>query len=145
MGYRLTAMVWFPVEKTDFTLLHREQTGSGVHLVFYPVVTRDLPSGVKRPRREAGHSFPSRSEVKNTPPYVFMAWCLITSTGTTSPHLTLPYLTLPYHVITEKLHLLQKFEYSSMNEWINECVSVDHSNLALALRPSLIYSASHFN
>jgi hypothetical protein len=30
----------------------------------------------------------------------------------------------------------------TLNEWINECVRVGHSNLALAPRPSLIYCAS---
>jgi hypothetical protein len=39
--------------------------------------------GVKRPGREADHSFPSSSEAKNawsstsTSQYVFMAWCLV--------------------------------------------------------------------
>jgi hypothetical protein len=39
--------------------------------------------GVKRPGREADHSPPSNTEVKNawsytsSPPYVFMAWCLV--------------------------------------------------------------------
>jgi len=39
--------------------------------------------GVKRLGREADHSHPSSTEIKNewnynsTPPYVFMAWCLI--------------------------------------------------------------------
>jgi hypothetical protein len=38
---------------------------------------------VKRPRREADHSPPSRAEFKNTwsytstPPYIFMIWCLV--------------------------------------------------------------------
>jgi hypothetical protein len=42
-----------------------------------------LSLGVKRPGREADHSLPSSAEVKNawsytsTPPYVFMAWCLV--------------------------------------------------------------------
>jgi hypothetical protein len=42
-----------------------------------------LSLGVKRPRREADHSPPSSAEVKNawsytsTPPYVFIAWCLV--------------------------------------------------------------------
>jgi hypothetical protein len=42
-----------------------------------------LSLGVKRPGREADHSPPSSAEVKNawsytsTPPYVFMAWCLV--------------------------------------------------------------------
>jgi hypothetical protein len=42
-----------------------------------------LSLGVKRPRHEADYSPPSSAEVKNTwsytstPPYVFMAWCLV--------------------------------------------------------------------
>jgi hypothetical protein len=42
-----------------------------------------LSPGIKRPGREADHSPPSNAEVKNTwiytctPPYAFMAWCLI--------------------------------------------------------------------
>jgi hypothetical protein len=42
-----------------------------------------LSLGVKRPRREADHSPPSRAKVKkawsytSTPQYVFMAWCLV--------------------------------------------------------------------
>jgi hypothetical protein len=44
---------------------------------------RALFPGVKRPRREADHSPPASAEVKktwistSTPPYAFMAWCLI--------------------------------------------------------------------
>jgi hypothetical protein len=43
----------------------------------------DTFPGVKRPRRDANHSLPSRAEVKicgaipPLPPYVFMAWYLI--------------------------------------------------------------------
>jgi hypothetical protein len=39
--------------------------------------------GVKRPEREADHSPPSSTEIKNvwsytfTPEYAFMAWCLV--------------------------------------------------------------------
>jgi len=40
-----------------------------------------LSLGIKQPRHEADHSHPSSAEVKNkwnsTPPYIFMAWCLI--------------------------------------------------------------------
>jgi hypothetical protein len=42
-----------------------------------------LSLGVKRPGREADHSPPSSAEVNkawrytSTPPYVFMAWCLV--------------------------------------------------------------------
>jgi hypothetical protein len=47
-------------------------------------VPGNLSLGVKRPMRKADHSPPSSSEVKNVwsytsiPPYVLMAWCLIT-------------------------------------------------------------------
>jgi hypothetical protein len=43
--------------------------------------------GIKRPGREADHSLPSSSQVKNawsytsTPQYVFMAWCLFKRRG----------------------------------------------------------------
>jgi hypothetical protein len=46
-------------------------------------VTGALSLGVKRPVREADHSPPPSAEVKkmwictSTPPYAFMAWCLI--------------------------------------------------------------------
>jgi hypothetical protein len=46
-----------------------------------------LSLGVKRLRREAGHSPPPIAEVKNTwsytstPQYVFMAWCLVKHRG----------------------------------------------------------------
>jgi hypothetical protein len=46
-------------------------------------VPRDLSPEVKRPRREADHSRPASAQVKkmwiytSTPPYAFMAWCLI--------------------------------------------------------------------
>jgi hypothetical protein len=33
--------------------------------------------GVKRPGSEDDHSPPTSAEVKKTPPYTFMAWCLI--------------------------------------------------------------------
>jgi hypothetical protein len=59
-----------------------------------------LSLGVKRRRREADYSPPSRAEVKNawnytsTPQYTFMAWCSVTkSTGAT--------LLLPYNILTE--------------------------------------------
>jgi hypothetical protein len=52
---------------------------------------------VKRPGREVDHSPPTSAEVKkmriytSTPPYAFMAWCLIKlSTGTTLLFLPLP-------------------------------------------------------
>jgi hypothetical protein len=49
-----------------FSLLHSFQTGSGALPVSYPVVTVGLfPYGVKRLGREADHSPPSSTEVKN--------------------------------------------------------------------------------
>jgi hypothetical protein len=50
-----------------------------------------VSSDVKRPAREADNSPPSSAEVKECvtlcrhPQYVFMAWCLLKSTGKTSP------------------------------------------------------------
>jgi len=49
----------------------------------YPVGTGGFFAVVKRPGRGADHSSPSSADVKNewsctfTPPYVFIAWCLI--------------------------------------------------------------------
>jgi hypothetical protein len=46
-------------------------------------VPGSLSLGVTRSGREAGHSLPSSAKVKNawsytsSPPYIFMAWCLI--------------------------------------------------------------------
>jgi hypothetical protein len=53
------------------------------HPASYPMGTRALSLGVKRPWREDDHSPPSSAAVKNawsytsTPQYVFLAWCLI--------------------------------------------------------------------
>jgi hypothetical protein len=53
-------------------------------------VPEDLSPELKRPGREADHSPPTSAEIKktwiytSTPPYVFMAWCVV-STGTTLP------------------------------------------------------------
>jgi hypothetical protein len=67
-----------------FSLLDRIQTGSGAHPAPYPMGTGGaISSGVKRLCREADHSPPTSAELKNTeiytstPPYAFMAWCLI--------------------------------------------------------------------
>jgi hypothetical protein len=54
----------FPAEAGDFSLHHRVQNGSGAHLASYPMGTRTLSLGVKRPGREADHSPPPSSEVK---------------------------------------------------------------------------------
>jgi hypothetical protein len=46
-------------------------------------VLGDFPPELKRPGREADHSPPTSVQVKktwtytSTPPYVFMAWCLV--------------------------------------------------------------------
>jgi hypothetical protein len=59
-----------------YTLIHSVQTGSGTHSASYPVGTGWLfPREVKWPGREADHSPPCR--YTSTPPYVFIAWCLI--------------------------------------------------------------------
>jgi hypothetical protein len=49
-----------------FLDIHRVQTGSGAHPASYPMRTRDLSLGAKRPRREADHSPPSSAEVKES-------------------------------------------------------------------------------
>jgi hypothetical protein len=52
-------------------------------IILTPTSTSALPLGVKLPAREADHSPPSSAEFKNvwsytsTPPYFFMAWCLV--------------------------------------------------------------------
>jgi hypothetical protein len=57
------------------------------HPASYPMDTGVPTLGVKRPKREANHSPPSRAEIKNgwsytsTPPYVCIAWCLIKHEG----------------------------------------------------------------
>jgi hypothetical protein len=51
----------------------------GPHNLLYNGYGGALSPGVKRPGREADHSPPASAEVKktSTPPYAFMAWCLI--------------------------------------------------------------------
>jgi hypothetical protein len=72
------AEVRVPRGAGNFSLHRRVQTGCGVHTIYYP----GAPFlEAKRTGREADHSHPSSSEVKNawsytsTPQYVFMAWC----------------------------------------------------------------------
>jgi hypothetical protein len=66
-----------------FSFVHVAQTGSGVHPPFYTMGTGDLSPGVKRSGPEADHAPPASAEVKkmwiytSTPPYAFMAKCLI--------------------------------------------------------------------
>jgi hypothetical protein len=63
--------------------LHVVQTGSGVHPTSYPMGTGGSSPAIKWPGREADHSSPASTEVKimwiytYTPPYAFMAQCLI--------------------------------------------------------------------
>jgi hypothetical protein len=67
----------------EFALLHVVQTGCGAHPTSYPMGTGTLSPGVKRQGREADYSPPVSAEVKkmwiytSTPPYPFMAYCLI--------------------------------------------------------------------
>jgi len=72
------------------SLPHRVETGSGTYPASYPMGTRGSFPGVKAAEREADHSPPSSTKVKNTwrytvtPQYAFMAWCSVKkSIGTT--------------------------------------------------------------
>jgi hypothetical protein len=63
----------------NFSPLHSVQTGSGTHLVSYPVGTGALDPGVKRQGREADNSPPSSVEVKTggvEPPLLHVS-CLL--------------------------------------------------------------------
>jgi hypothetical protein len=67
LGYGLDdrgCRVRFPAGAGNFSLHHCVQHGSGAHPASYPVSTRVLSLGVKRPGREADHSPPSGAEVK---------------------------------------------------------------------------------
>jgi hypothetical protein len=67
----------------NFSLHHSVQNGSVAHPTSYSMGTRALSLGVKRPEREADHSPPSSTEVKECVElylhslYAFMAWCLV--------------------------------------------------------------------
>jgi hypothetical protein len=72
-----TARVRFSTEARDLSLLHSVQTGSGAHPAS---MARTLTPGLKLPGLEADNSPPSSAEIwsyTSTPPYVFMAYCLI--------------------------------------------------------------------
>jgi hypothetical protein len=56
--------VRFPAGAGNFSLRHRVQNGSGAHPASYPMGTRALSLGVRRPGREADHSLPSSADVK---------------------------------------------------------------------------------
>jgi hypothetical protein len=81
IGYGLddrSSGVRFPAGAGIFSPLHRVHTGSGSHPALYGMCT-----GGKAAGREADHSPPSSTDVKNawrytsTPKYVFMAWWLV--------------------------------------------------------------------
>jgi hypothetical protein len=80
-------VVRVPAGVGNFSLHHDVPTGSGAHPDSYPMVPGTLSLGVKRPGREADHSPPSSSEVKNawnytsTLQYAFMAWCSVKAQG----------------------------------------------------------------
>jgi hypothetical protein len=67
LGYGLGDQCYrvrFPAGAGNFSLHHRVQNGSGAHPASYPMGTRGLSLGVKLSGREADHSPPSSSEVK---------------------------------------------------------------------------------
>jgi hypothetical protein len=67
LGYGLDdrgSGVRFPAGAENFSVNHRVQNGSGAHPASYPMGTRGSFLGVKRPGREADHSPPYSSEIK---------------------------------------------------------------------------------
>jgi hypothetical protein len=67
LGYGLDdrgSRVRFPAGAGNFSLHHRVQNGFGAHPASYPMGSRVLSLGVKRPGREAEHSPPFSAEVK---------------------------------------------------------------------------------
>jgi hypothetical protein len=65
LGYGLDdRRVRVPAGAGNFSLHYRVQNGSGAHPASYPLGTRGSFHGVKRPGREADHSPPSSTEVK---------------------------------------------------------------------------------
>jgi hypothetical protein len=67
LGYGLDdrgSRVRFPAGAGNFSLHHRVQNGSGAHPASYPMGTRCYSLGVKRPGREADHSPPPSTDVK---------------------------------------------------------------------------------
>jgi hypothetical protein len=76
--------VRFPAGATDFSLPYSVQTGSGALPASYPMGTRALSPGIKRPKRD-DHSNPVPKlrmvDLYLHSPYAFMVWC---STGARS-------------------------------------------------------------
>jgi hypothetical protein len=67
VGYGLDdwdSRVRFPAGAWNFSLHYRVQNGTGAHPASYPMVPGAFFLGVKRPVREADHSHPSSTEVK---------------------------------------------------------------------------------
>jgi hypothetical protein len=67
LGYGLDdrgSRVRYPAGAGNFSLHHRVQNGSGAHPASYPMGTRALSLGIKRPGREADQSPSSSAEVK---------------------------------------------------------------------------------
>jgi hypothetical protein len=58
-------IVRFPAQATDFSPLQNVHTGSGAHPASYSTATADSFPGVQLPRRQADHSPPSGTEIKN--------------------------------------------------------------------------------
>jgi hypothetical protein len=56
--------VRFPAGAGNFSLHHRDQTGSEAHPASYPMDTRGSFHGAKQPGREVDYSLPSSAEVK---------------------------------------------------------------------------------
>jgi hypothetical protein len=84
LGYGLDDQSSIPRRGKEgiFSLCHHIQTGSGAHLVSYPLDTVTIFSGIRRPGSEVDISHLSIADVNawrytSTPPYVFMAWCLV--------------------------------------------------------------------
>jgi hypothetical protein len=80
-------MLRVPAGDGNFSIYHRDQTGSEAHPGSYLVDTRGSFPGVKRPERDAGHSPPSSAEIKECvelylhSQYAFMAWCSVKAQG----------------------------------------------------------------
>jgi hypothetical protein len=98
------------------SLLKIVQTGSEVHPTTYPMGTRGSFPWVKRPGREADHWPPASAEVKkmwiytSTPPYAFMAQCLIRwAQGQL-------YL-LPLHIRTEEYRAIENEIIRLHSDW----------------------------
>jgi hypothetical protein len=92
-----------PEGAENFSLYHRVQWGPPTS---YPMGTGALSLGMKRPGREADDSPPSSAEIKNawsytsTPPYVFMAWCVVKHrNNSTSTYLLFSTLFLLFYLL----------------------------------------------